>query len=100
MQRETKISPEQLGRRAMAGTLERSPRNWRKSMKAADVMTRTVITTTAEASIEEVARLMVLHRFSGVPVVDAQGSVIGMITEGDLMRRAEIDTEKPHSQWV
>jgi CBS domain-containing protein len=69
-------------------------------MRAADVMTRTVITTTAEASIEEVARLMVLHRFSGVPVIDAQGCVIGMITEGDLLRRAEIDTKKPHSRWV
>ncbi|HEV2550649.1 MAG TPA: CBS domain-containing protein [Stellaceae bacterium] len=69
-------------------------------MQAADVMTRSVITTTAEASIEEVARLMVFHRFSGVPVVDAKGRVVGMITEGDLLRRSETDTEKPHSRWV
>jgi CBS domain-containing protein len=69
-------------------------------MQAADVMTRTVITTTVEASIEEVARLMVLYRFSGVPVVDAQGRVVGMVTEGDLLRRAETGTEKFHSRWV
>jgi CBS domain-containing protein len=69
-------------------------------MNAADVMTRNVITTTADASIDDVARLMVLHRFSGVPVVDAEGRVIGMITEGDLLRRAETGTEKQHSGWL
>jgi CBS domain-containing protein len=68
-------------------------------MQAADVMTRTVITTAPDASIEDAARLMVLHRFSGVPVVDAQGRVVGMITEGDLLRRAETETEKRHSRW-
>jgi CBS domain-containing protein len=69
-------------------------------MKASDVMTRLVITTTPDAPIEDVARLMVLHRFSGVPVVDASGDVVGMITEGDLLRRAETGTEKKHSGWL
>lgn len=69
-------------------------------MKAADVMTRRVITTTADASINDVARLMVLHRISGVPVGDGAGGVIGMITEGDLLRRAETGTETRHSGWL
>jgi CBS domain-containing protein len=69
-------------------------------MKAADAMTRRVITTTADASINDVARLMVLHRISGVPVGDGEGGVIGMITEGDLLRRAETGTDKRHSGWL
>jgi CBS domain-containing protein len=69
-------------------------------MKAADAMTRRVITTTADASINDVARLMVLHRISGVPVGDGVGGVIGMITEGDLLRRAETGTDKRHSGWL
>jgi CBS domain protein/BON domain-containing protein len=43
---------------------------------------------------------MVLHRISGVPVGDGAGGVIGMITEGDLLRRAETGTDKRHSGWL
>jgi CBS domain-containing protein len=69
-------------------------------MKAADVMTRAVVTTTPESPIEGVARTMIQHGISGVPVVNADGSVVGIVTEGDLLRRAEIGTERSHSRWV
>src|SRR5579863_5151100 len=69
-------------------------------MNVADIMTRTVITVTPETPIAEVARLMVQHRISGLPVVDPSGAVIGIVTEGDLLRRAETGTERRHSHWL
>ncbi len=69
-------------------------------MKAAEVMTREVVTTTPEAPIEEVARLMIRHRVSGVPVLDAGGKLVGLVTEGDLLRRAETGTERRRPRWL
>ena len=63
-------------------------------MRAADVMTRQVVTVTPDATIEEAARLMLEHRISGLPVTDSDAAVLGILTEGDLLRRAEIGTEK------
>ncbi len=68
-------------------------------MKASDVMNRKVVTVMGKASLEDAARLMMEHRISGLPVVNDQGAVIGMITEGDLMRRAETGTA-PHASWL
>lgn len=68
-------------------------------MKASDVMHGNVITIMGGASLEEAARVMVHHRVSGLPVVNDQGRVIGMITEGDLMRRTETSTA-PHAGWL
>ena len=69
-------------------------------MNAADVMTRGALTVTAESTVEDAARLMLSHRISGLPVVDESGALVGMLTEGDLLRRAEIGTERRHSRWV
>jgi CBS domain-containing protein len=63
-------------------------------MKASDVMTRKVITTVPSASVAQAARLMVQQRISGLPVVDADGAVVGMVTQGDLLRRVEIGTDR------
>jgi CBS domain-containing protein len=68
-------------------------------MNAADIMTRPVISVTPETSIEEAARLMLDHRISGLPVVD-ESAVVGMLTEGDLLRRAETGTERKHARWL
>jgi CBS domain-containing protein len=69
-------------------------------MKAADVMTRGALTATAESSIEDAARLMLSHRISGLPVVDSSGTVVGILTEGDLLRRTETGTERRHPRWL
>lgn len=69
-------------------------------MKAADVMTKDVVTATPETSIEEAVRLMLQHGVSGLPVVDDAGAVVGIVTEGDLLRRAETGTEREHSRWL
>lgn len=69
-------------------------------MKTAEVMTRGALTITTESTFEDAARLMLSHRISGLPVVDESGALVGMLTEGDLLRRAEIGTERRHSRWV
>ncbi|MGH7112387.1 MAG: CBS domain-containing protein [Stellaceae bacterium] len=69
-------------------------------MDAAEVMSRSVITVTPETGIVEAARLMLRHRISGLPVVAEGGSVIGIVTEGDLLRRAETGTATRRSRWM
>ena len=69
-------------------------------MKAADLMTSFVVTVTPEATIEYAAQLMLQHRISGLPVTDSDGAVLGIVTESDLLRRAEIGTDKRHARWV
>ncbi len=67
-------------------------------MQAKDLMTTDVITVSADATVSHVAQLLLRHRISAVPVVDAKGKLIGIVSEGDLMRRAETGTE-PHRSW-
>jgi CBS domain-containing protein len=69
-------------------------------MIAQDVMTSPVITVGENATIQEVARLLVKERISAVPVVDEAGNLAGIVTESDLMRRAEIGTERHYSWWL
>src|SRR5450432_2489988 len=67
-------------------------------MKASDVMTRTVITISDHAPTSEALRLMLGKAIGGLPVVDCNNQLVGIITEGDLLRRAELATE-PHIAW-
>ena len=69
-------------------------------MKASDVMTRRVITVGRDASILEAARLMLQKKVSGLPVVDDQRKLIGIVTEGDFLRRAETATERKRPPWL
>ena len=69
-------------------------------MRASDVMTVEVVTASADATVQEVARLLVAHRISAVPVVDGAGKLLGIISEGDLLRRAELGTERRRSWWL
>ncbi len=67
-------------------------------MLARDVMTTNVITVTPDTPVEEIARTLVTWRISGVPVVEADGGIVGIVSEGDLMRRTESGTE-PYASW-
>lgn len=69
-------------------------------MHAADIMTTKVITVQTDTSVREIAGLLLTHRISGVPVVDAEQRVVGIVSEGDLMRRVENDTGQQHSWWL
>ena len=68
-------------------------------MRARDVMVRAVATTTPKSTVEELARLMINLRISGVPVIDKDGRLVGIVTEGDLLRRAETGTERHRASW-
>jgi CBS-domain-containing membrane protein len=69
-------------------------------MDAVDVMTHDVITVGEDASIIEVARLLAGQGISAVPVVDRDRRVIGMVSEGDLLHRAETGTERRRAWWL
>ena len=68
-------------------------------MKASEVMTRRVIAIEPDATIVQAIKLMVKHHFSGLPVVDRSGKLVGIITEGDFLHRREIGTELKHNAW-
>jgi CBS domain-containing protein len=63
-------------------------------MKAQDVMTTEVVTVSPDTSIAEAASVMLDSRISGLPVVSQDGKLAGILTEGDLMRRAELVTTR------
>jgi CBS domain-containing protein len=69
-------------------------------MKAADVMTTEVITVTPESSIGDAAKLMLQYRISGLPVVDQKGELVGIVTEGDFLRRGETGTQRRRPRWL
>jgi CBS-domain-containing membrane protein len=69
-------------------------------MKAADVMATNVISVGSEALVQEVAEVLLRNRVSGVPVTGSQGELIGIVSEGDLMRRPEAGTQRRHSWWL
>lgn len=69
-------------------------------MQASDVMTMNVIAVQADTEVREIANLLLKHRISAVPVVDGDQHVIGLVSEGDLMRRVESDTDERHAWWL
>src|SRR6185437_3711836 len=68
--------------------------------KVCDVMTEGVVTVRPEAPLQEAADLMIHHRVSGLPVVDSAGTLVGVITEGDLIRRVELGTSGRQPGWL
>ncbi len=69
-------------------------------MKAKDVMTAGVVTVVEDASITEAIRLMLQRKISGLPVVGSSGALVGMVTEGDFLRRSELGTERHAARWI
>lgn len=68
-------------------------------MRAKDVMCSKVITISAQSSVRDAARKLLEHRISALPVVDPEGRLVGLISEGDLLRRTEIGTEHKRRSW-
>lgn len=69
-------------------------------MKARDVMSGSVATVGPDAPVGEIAALLLERRISGVPVVDAAGHLLGVVSEADLMWRAETDTVHRRGWWA
>jgi CBS-domain-containing membrane protein len=63
-------------------------------MRAMDVMTTNVITVGPDTSVQEVAKILSERSISGVPVVDAENRLVGIVSEGDLLHRVETGTER------
>jgi CBS domain-containing protein len=69
-------------------------------MRAQQIMTQHVITVGADAPIAEAIDAMLRNHVSGLPVVDTDGELIGIISEGDFIRRAEIGTQRQRGRWL
>ena len=69
-------------------------------MQVKDVMTPDVISVGAHEPIVKAARLMLQNRISGLPVVDTQGELVGIVTEGDFLRRGELGTQRRRPKWL
>lgn len=69
-------------------------------MKASDVMVSNVITVGPDVGVQDVARLLLSNRISAVPVVDGNGRILGIVSEGDLINRADTATAHRKSWWL
>lgn len=69
-------------------------------MDARDIMTSPVVTAGPETTILEIVQLMLENSISALPIVNDSGELIGLVSEGDLMRRSEIGTERPTRWWL
>jgi len=69
-------------------------------MRAHQIMTRPVITVTPDTAIVAAANTMLQKHVSGLPIVDATGKLVGMISEGDFIRRSEIGTQRRRGPFL
>jgi CBS domain-containing protein len=69
-------------------------------MNASDVMTREIISVRPDTTVAEAIRMMLDNRISGLPVIDEVGRLVGILTEGDLLRRGETGTERHRPRWL
>jgi CBS domain-containing protein len=69
-------------------------------MKAMDVMTRAIISVGPNAPVLQAARLMLQHHISGLPVINEAGQLVGILSEGDFLRRRETDTQRQRPRWL
>jgi CBS domain-containing protein len=69
-------------------------------MRAHQIMTRPVITVTPETTVVEAANTMLQRHVSGLPVIDPDGKFVGIISEGDFIRRSEIGTQRKRGRFL
>jgi len=69
-------------------------------MKASDIMTPDVISADPDATVLQAARYMLQHHISGLPVIDRTGALVGILSEGDFLRRRETHTDRRPSRWL
>jgi CBS domain-containing protein len=69
-------------------------------MRAHQIMTRQVVTIPVDAPIADAANMMLDRHISGLPVVDQAGKLVGIVSQGDFIRRAEIGTQRKRGRWL
>jgi CBS domain-containing protein len=96
----TQINVE-LGWRAQEAGRGRDAAQFRRSdVNAAEVMSRQPVTAEVTMPVRDVARLLLEHGISAVPVVDAAGALLGIVSEGDLVRRGNVVRDDRQSWWL
>ena len=69
-------------------------------MLAKDVMTTAILTVTPDTDVGDIARTLLEAHISAIPVIAADGTLVGIVSEGDLMHRAEAETRRRPSGWL
>jgi CBS domain-containing protein len=69
-------------------------------MRVKEVMTPNVVCIGADEPVLKAARLMLQNRISGLPVIDKDGELVGIVTEGDFLRRSELGTQRQRPKWL
>ena len=69
-------------------------------MKVRDVMTPAVVTVGPDDSVLAASQLMLQKKISGLPVVDGKGKLVGIVSEGDFLRRSETGTKRMRPRWL
>jgi CBS domain-containing protein len=69
-------------------------------MRAHQIMTKSVVTVTPETTILEAANIMLQRHVSALPVLDPAGKLVGIVSEGDFIRRSEIGTQRKRGRWL
>lgn len=69
-------------------------------MQVREVMTSNVISIGVNDTVLKAARMMLQNRISGLPVVDSAGKLVGIVTEGDFLRRGELGTQRRRPKWL
>ena len=69
-------------------------------MRAHQIMTKSVVTVTPETNILEAADIMLRRHVSALPVLDPAGKLVGIVSEGDFIRRSEIGTQRKRGRWL
>ena len=69
-------------------------------MRAHQIMTRNALTVLPETPLLEAAHKMLENHVSGLPVLDASGKLVGIVSEGDFLRRSEIGTQQKRPRWL
>jgi CBS domain-containing protein len=77
------------------GLIGKNKNRGKRAMNVKDVMTPGVLSVTPDESIFVAARLMLQKKISGLPVVDGHGKLVGIVSEGDFLRRTETGTKAP-----
>ena len=63
-------------------------------------MTSPVVSVAPDATVLQAVQIMLQRRISGLPVIDKDGRLVGMVTEGDLLRRVETGTQRRRPRWL
>ena len=69
-------------------------------MNVSDIMRRSFVTIRPDASLAEAAHLLMETNQRGLPVIDREGALVGVISEGDFLHRTELDISPPPGNWL